>query len=52
MPDADTAILRSGDDDGELGVKADDGHIVCVTLQGLHASLVLVVPHLDEPKRE
>ena len=46
VPEFDGAVLRAGDDDGELRVEADSADVVPVALQRLHAGLGLVVPHL------
>mmetsp|Transcript_12328 Transcript_12328/g.40502 ORF Transcript_12328/g.40502 Transcript_12328/m.40502 type:complete len:453 (+) Transcript_12328:1401-2759(+) len=48
VPDAERAILRTGDDDGELRMEAHGADVVRVALQRLHARLGLVVPNLDE----
>jgi hypothetical protein len=45
----DGAVFGAGDDERQGGVEAGDRHVVGVALQGLHAGLVLVVPHLEQP---
>mmetsp|Transcript_20472 Transcript_20472/g.60437 ORF Transcript_20472/g.60437 Transcript_20472/m.60437 type:complete len:211 (+) Transcript_20472:1881-2513(+) len=47
MPEAHGAILTAREDERELGVAADGGHVVLVPLHGLDALLGLVVPDLD-----
>mmetsp|Transcript_8660 Transcript_8660/g.24429 ORF Transcript_8660/g.24429 Transcript_8660/m.24429 type:complete len:357 (-) Transcript_8660:37-1107(-) len=49
VPHAHGAVLAAGDDDGQLRVEQDGGHVVPVTLQRVHAALGLVVPHLHQP---
>ena len=48
MPEADAAVLRAGQDEGQLRVKLDCTHVLRVALQRLHACLALVVPDLDQ----
>jgi hypothetical protein len=52
VPNTDATIFGPGNDDRELGVEADDGHVVRMALQCLHAGLVLVVPHFNKPRNE
>jgi hypothetical protein len=47
VPDLDRAVLRPGEDDGQLRVAANSCDVVSVPLHGRHALLRLVVPHLD-----
>ncbi len=44
MPDLHCPVLRAGDNNRQLRVKGDRGNVLRMTLQYLHAGLVLVVP--------
>ena len=46
MPHANSAVLRTRQNDGQLGVEAHSRHVVGVSLQASYAVAGLVVPYL------
>ena len=46
MPDSQSTIFATGDDDWKLGVKAHRRNVVRVSLERLHARFRLIIPDL------
>jgi hypothetical protein len=47
VPQFDSAIFTTDDDDGHVGIEDGEGDIIGVTFHGLHAALAVVVPHFE-----
>ena len=47
IPDLDSPIFTSADDDGKTGVEGGEWNVVCVTFHGLDTAFGEVVPYLD-----
>jgi hypothetical protein len=43
------AIFGAGDDERKRRMEAGNRHVVSVAFESLHAGLVLVIPHLEQP---
>src|SRR5690348_16199478 len=48
VPNSDGAVLGAGDDDRQRRMEDGGGDVVRVTLERLHAGLVLIVPDLGQ----
>ena len=48
MPDLNSSILGTGDDDRQLRMEGHCGNVLCMPFQGLDTGFILVIPYLNK----